>query len=167
MSQESFNARFKNKRENKRAHERKMGYGFKRTSTNNRNAERRQDEKRREEYRAARENATSWEKGQLSRKYHADKRARRQDRIAEHNLRFNAWRRKHGEKKYNRDKGTDQYNPSDHKDFLDGTGVYQQKNIDAYNDYRDNYRKYKQNPGSLSAKYERKTPGLKGHQRIF
>ena len=149
---------------NKRAEQRKKGYGFR--TNNNRNMERKQAKQRAADYRAARAEPGA-DKSKLKREYTADKRARRADARAEHNLRLNAWRRRHGEKKYNRDKGTDNYNPSDHKDFLGGTGPFQQKNIDAYNDYRDNYRKYKQNPGSLSAKYERKTPGLKEYQSIF
>ena len=121
-------------------------------ANNNRNAERLRAKKRAEAYRAAR-NAPGADKGKLKREYHQDKRNRKNDRHAEHGLRYGAWQRKFQQKKYDRDMAAGNMNPGDHSELLNGTGAFAPDRIAEYEKYKKNERKYKRTPGSLAAEF--------------
>ena len=121
-------------------------------TNNNKLAERRAAKQRAEEYKEARKKPGA-DKGKLKKEYLADKRARKADKMAESKLRYGAFQRRFQEKKYNKDKDKEGFNPSDHSEYLNKTGAFEQKRVDAYNDFMKNYGNYKRKPGSLSNRY--------------
>ena len=82
-----------------------------------------------------------------------EKQARRRDQKVISQLNFGAWNRRFQEKQYNKAKDQEGFDSANHSDYLNQTGAFSQKHMDAWNDYNQNKRKYNQNPGLLAEKY--------------
>lgn len=82
-----------------------------------------------------------------------EKQLRRRDQKVISQLNYGAWNRRFQEKQYNKAKGQEGFDAANHADYLNQTGAFSQKHMDAWNDYNQNKRKYNQNPGLLAEKY--------------
>ena len=122
-------------------------------------AERRAAKQRAADYKAAR-NEPGADKGRLKRQFHKDKRNRRKDKLAEHQLNRNAWQRKHEEKKYEKAKANGTFKEGEHQNFINKTGVHSKESANAYDKYQSRRKGYNNNPGSLAA-----MTGFKGKGR--
>ena len=116
----------------------------------NQNMKRKQAKQRAADYKAAR-NEPGADKGRLKRQFHKDKRARKRDEKAEHQLNLQAYERRHQKKKYDRAKADGTFKEGDHQDYINKTGAFDKKRTDAYKKYQSRRQQYGRKPGSLSA----------------
>ena len=116
----------------------------------NKLAQRRAAKQRAEEYRAAR-NEPGADKGKLKRQFHKDKRGRRQDEKAKTQINLSAWQRKNQQKRYDEAVAGGTMKSGEHQDFINKTGAFDEKRVEAHDKYKKRKRGYARKPGSLAA----------------